>query len=303
MQNDTYTNQEIMLGVGGGHTLYVVDWGNKDAITPTIFLHGGPGSSSKDKHKSVFNPNTHRVIFFDQRGAGKSTPSGLLEQNTTQDLLEDITKVADKLEISTFNLHGSSWGSTLALAYSITHPERVANVIIGGVFTGSKAESDWIDKGYFKTFYPEAWQAYLDRTPSDFHEDPSAYHFEKIENGTPDEQKASAYAYECMESGIIKLDDRFMPENFDEYDADGMRIEMHYLKNNCFLPENYILDNSDKIIMPLFIVQGRYDMVCPPITAYKLHKKVAHSKLYWTLAGHHTEHEGENIFRSILAGL
>ncbi len=303
MQKDSYTNQELMLEVGAGHTLHVVDWGKKDAILPTIFLHGGPGSSAKDKHKSAFNPLTQRVVFFDQRGAGLSTPTGSVSNNTTQYLLDDISKIADELHIEKFNLHGSSWGSTLALAYGIAHSERVANIVIGGVFTGSKAESDWIDKGHFKSFYPDIWQAYLDRTPVEFHSDPSAYHFEKIESGTPEEQKLSAYAYDCLESGVIKLDDRFTPENFEDYDADGMRIEIHYLKNNCFLPDRYILDNADKLTMPLYIVQGRYDMVCPPATAYELHKKVPHSKLYWTLAGHHTEHEGENIFRAILSEL
>ena len=303
MQKDSYTIQEITLDVGDGHSLYVQDWGDKDAVAPTIFLHGGPGSSVKEKHKSVFDPKNQRVIFFDQRGSGQSTPTGSLENNTTTDLIEDISKIADRLEFKTFNLHGSSWGSTLALACGIAHPERVSALVIGGVFTGSKSESDWIDKGHFKTFFPDVWQAYLDRTPKEFQDNPSAYHFDKVESGTPEEQKASGYAYGCLEGGVIQLDDRFKADDFATYNPAGIRIEMHYLKNGCFMPDRYILDNTNKLTMPVYIVQGRYDMVCPPTTAYEIHNKLVDSKLYWTQSGHHVEHEGENIFRSILASL
>jgi len=303
MLKDIDTNKELMLDVGDGQAIYIQDWGNKNATTPTIFLHGGPGSQVKDKHKAAFDPETQRVIFFDQRGCGQSTPFGSLENNTTLKLVADISVIAEKLSLGKFNLHGSSWGSTLALAYAIKNPERVANLVIGGVFTGSKAESDWIDQGHFKPFYPDVWDAYVQRTPEEYHGDPSAYHFDKVINGTPEEQRLSGYAYECLEAGVIQLDDRFTPGDFETYDAAGIRIEMHYLSNGCFMPDRYILNNADKLTMPVYIVQGRYDMVCPPTTAYELHQKVANSKLYWTLSGHHVEHEGQNIFKSIMAYL
>jgi proline iminopeptidase len=303
MLPDQYTNQELMLAVGDGHELYIHDWGNKTAKVPFIFMHGGPGSSIKDKHKAVFNPDTHRVIFFEQRGAGRSTPYGSLEHNTTQDLISDITKIADKLQIYQFALHGSSWGSTLALAYAIAIPERVSALVIGGIFTGSKNETEWVDQGHFKTFYPDVWEAYLERTPEKYRDNPSAYHFDKVINGTAEEQKLSGYAYECMEAGVIKLDDRFRPDDYAEYDPSGIRIEMHYLGNKCFLPEGYILDNADKLTMPVHIVQGRYDMVCPPATAYQLHGKLKNSRLYWTLSGHAVDHEGQGIFSAIIASM
>jgi proline iminopeptidase len=303
MLKDSFTIQELMLDVGGGHTLYVQDWGNKDSAVPTIFLHGGPGSQLKEKYKAVFDPNTQRVIFFDQRGCGQSTPAGSLENNTTDKLISDITKIADELNISKFNINGSSWGSTLALGYGIAHPERVSALVLGAIFTGSKAEADWIDQGHFKTFYPDVWAAYLERTPEENRTNPSAYHFDKVINGTAQEQKASGYAYECLETGVIQLDDRFTPGDFAEYDPAGIRIEMYYLKNGCFMPDRYILDNTYKLTMPVHIVQGRYDMVCPPTAAYELHNKLVNSKMYWTLSGHHVEHEGQNIFKSILAGL
>ena len=303
MQKDSYTNQELMLDVGDGHTLYIQDWGNPDAQTPIIFLHGGPGSQVKPKHKAVFDPETHRVIFFDQRGCGQSTPAGSLEHNTTDKLVQDITKIADEFGIETFTIHGTSWGSALALAYAIAYPTRVANLVIGGIFTGSKAEADWIDRGQFRNFFPEVWEAYLSRTPEQYRDNPSAYHFDKIFNGSLEEQKASSYAYGCLEGAVIKLDDRFEGEDYETYDPSGTRIEVFYLVNGCFLPDRYILDNAAILTMPVYIVQGRYDMVCPPATAYELHQKLPNSQIYWTLSGHHIEHEGQNIFKSIIAGL
>ncbi len=299
MTDDGYEISDTMLDVGDGHVLYVYEWGNKDAKTPIIFLHGGPGSQVKDKHKSSFNPKKHRVIFFDQRGSGNSTPFGSLELNTTDNLIEDISKVADKLSADTFILHGSSWGSTLALAYALKYPERVEALVIGGVFTGSKAESDWIDKGKFRTFFPDVWQAYLDRTPVKYRANPSAYHFDKVISGTLEEQKLSGYAYECLESGVIQLDDRFHADNLVDHDPSSIRIEMFYLANGCFMPDRYVLDNATKLTVPVHIVQGRYDMVCPPQTAYELHNKLPNSRLYWTLSGHKQEHEGQNIFMAI----
>src|SRR4051812_19735118 len=129
MTPDQHTNQELMLAVGDGHELYIQDWGNSTAKTPIINLHGGPGSGSANRYRKYFDPNKQRVIFFDQRGAGKSTPFGSLEHNTTQDLVEDIEKIAQKLELDTFVLAGGSWGSTLALAYGIAYPKRVAGMV------------------------------------------------------------------------------------------------------------------------------------------------------------------------------
>ena len=292
-----------MLDVGDGHHLYVQEWGNAKAATTVIVLHGGPGSQFKDKHKSPFDPAIQHVIFFDQRGCGRSTPYGSLTNNTTDKLIEDISKVADMFNLQTFVLHGSSWGSALSLAYALAHPERVKALVIGGIFTGSKKEINWLDAGKFKTFFPDVWQTYLDRTPSEHHDNPSAYHFDKVVNGTPKEQKLSSYAYECLEAAVIQLNDRFTPSDFETYDPAGMRIEMHYMANGCFMPDRHILKNAHKLPMPVHIVQGRYDMVCPPHTAYKLHDSLPNSKLYWTIGGHKHEHEGDNLFRSILASL
>lgn len=300
MEPDTYTIEERYLDVGDGHTLYIQDWGNKSANNPVIFLHGGPGGGCKEKHKSSFNPTTQRVIFFDQRGCGKSSPYGLLEHNTTQDLVQDISKIADTLKLDTFVLHGTSWGSTLALVYAIENPARVAALVIGGVFTGSHAEIAWLDQGLFQTFFPDAWQDYLDRTPPEHQGSPTAYHFKTALEGTPDDQKKSAYAYDCLEGAVMQLDDRSAPDIFAEYDPTDMRVEMYYMQNNCFLSDKYVFDNASKLTMPVYMVQGRYDMVCPPKAAYTLRALLPKSELYWALSGHKSEHENQNIFKLLL---
>lgn len=301
MTPDEHTNQELTIEVGHGHRLYVQDWGLATAKVVIIFLHGGPGGASKDKYKTGFDPQKQRVIFFDQRGSGQSTPSGSLQHNTTAELVEDISTIADQLGLDQFWLHGNSWGSTLALAYALAHPKRAAGLAIGGIFTGSKSETAWIDKGQFQNFYPDVWQAYLQRTPKEHRHDPSAYHFDKILNGNAQEQKLSGYAYDMLESGVVALDDGPRKTDFDDYDPAGIRIEIHYLANGCFMPEEHILQKAHQLTMPVFIVQGRYDMVCPPIIAYRLHEAIKGSQLYWTQSGHRVEHEGQNLFKAILA--
>ncbi len=303
MTPDAHTNQEISLEVGDSHTLYVQDWGYKDAPMPIMFLHGGPGSASQDKHKTTFDPTRQRVIFHDQRGCGRSLPYGSLENNTTADLVEDIEKIAVELELDTFIITGGSWGSCLALAYAVKYPQRVAAMVLRGIFTGSHSEIDWLDKGRFQTFYPDAWQAYLDRTPEQYRDDPSAYHFKQVLGDDKQAAQESGYAYETLERSIVSLDDRHVPDDIAAFDPTGIRMEMYYMANQCFIPDRYILDNASKLTMPVWLVQGRYDMVCPPVTTYELHRKLPKSELVWTTAGHAPEREMWNVIRIILLQL
>jgi proline iminopeptidase len=300
MNRDEYTNQEHFLDVGDGYQLYVHDWGSKKAARPIFFLHGGPGGHTKDKHKNLFNPEKQRVIFFDQRGSGKSLPAGSIENNTTQKMVEDISKIADYFDIDTFVITGGSWGSCLALAYALEHPKRVAAMILNGIFTGSNHEIEWLDHGKFKTFYPDIWEKFLYSVPAKRRANPSAYFYEQIMSDNSLEAKEAGYAYENMEGGVISLDDRFTPDNFEEYDPSGIRIEMHYMHNRCFLPDRYILDNAHKIHAPTWLIQGRYDMVCPPETAYELSKLMPKAQLIWTTSGHYTERESWNLIRTLL---
>ncbi len=307
MNPDSHTIAEHMLDVGHGHTLYVHDWGNKSAKHPIIFLHGGPGGNTKDKHKTPFDPLTQRVVFFDQRGGGKSLPNGRWHHNTTEELAGDITKIADYLKINMFILTGASWGSTLALYYAIQEPTRVEALVISGVLTGAQNEIDWVDKGMFQAHFPEAWEQYQATVPAEHRADPSAFHFEQAMGNDVEAAKASALAYSTLEGSAISLDDNVIPTNIDDFDPAGILIEMRYLANRCFMPNGYILDSTDKITMPVYIVQGRYDMICPPKTAYTLHKLLPNSSLTWVVSGHKSEHETVTaqrlIYRQLTTGL
>jgi proline iminopeptidase len=286
MNPDEHTIQETFLEVGDGHTLYIHEWGNPNAKVPVIFLHGGPGAGCGDGHKDHFEPAKQRVVFFDQRGAGKSLPSGSLNHNTTQNLIDDINKIADHLKLDKFILTGGSWGSCLALAYGLQHPKRVEAMVLRGIYTGSREENDFIDNGGFKAFFPDVWDAYLSRTPKEFHADPSAFHYRQLESGKPSDIKSSAYAYSEMEGSLLSIDDRHTPDNFEDFDPNGMAIELHYLGNGCFMPDRHIFKSAKKLTMPIWLVQGRYDAVCPPVTAYELNKVLPDSELIMVTAGH-----------------
>lgn len=291
MTPDKYTIHEHMLPVGHGHTLYVHDWGNKKAKTPIFFLHGGPGGQCKDKYKLPFDPQHQRVIFHDQRGSGKSTPLGRWHHNNTQELAADITKIADFLKIDTFILTGDSWGSCLALYYAICEPSRVRALVVGGVFTGSQAEIDWLDNGLFQIHFPDAWERYLEATPKSHRDKPAAFHTAQVLGSDEKSAARSAKAYSELERSVMSLDDSYLPLNADDFEPSGMIIEMRYLSKRCFLPDRFILKNAGKLKMPLYIVQGRYDFVCPPQTAYLLSKTAPNAHLTWTVAGHKGEHE------------
>lgn len=304
MTPDEHTIQETFLEVGDGHTLYIHDWGNPKARTPIIFLHGGPGSGCNDGHKQLFDPTSQRVIFFDQRGAGRSLPFGFLEHNTTQDLVEDVERVANHAKLKQFIIMGGSWGSCLALAYALKYPAHISAMVLRGIFTCSKAEVDWMDKGEWRTFFPEVWEQYVARTPHEHRDNPTAYHSKQALGKDRQAAKLSAYAYSCMGGSLLKLDDRFKPRPIDEFDPAETCIEMFYFANHCFMPDRYILDNAHQLKIPTWIVQGRYDFICPPTTAYELHKNLPNSQLVMTIAGHHgADRNTYDVTRTILLRL
>jgi proline iminopeptidase len=201
MKPDEFTIEEAFIDVGDGFQIYAMDWGNKKATLPIIRLHGGPGSMAKNRHLELYNPYEQRVIVFDQRGCGRSLPYGALENNTTDKLVEDISKVADHFKIDQFILTGSSWGSCLALAYALKYPKRVTAMALQGVFTGSQSEIDYLDSGKFQTFFPEVWEHFVDQTPKEFQKDPAAYHMKRMLGENPEAIASSAYAYSSMEGG------------------------------------------------------------------------------------------------------
>ena len=302
MTPDKYTVKEFFIDVGHGHELYVHDWGNPKGL-PIIFLHGGPGSEVKDQKKGLFDPSKHHVIFFDQRGCGKSLPYGQLDHNTTPDLIHDISLIADHVKFKQFVIYGSSWGSCLALAYAIAHPKRVRSMVLASIYTGTRFENDWVGRGWFKTHYPEVWERFLWRTPKEHHKDPSAYHYKNILGDNQQLATSSALAVEELEHSIMALDDPGPSLDLDTFDPTGGRIYAHYLANDCFMDEGHIFQNAPKLAMPIWLVHGRFDMCCPPITAFELNKRLPNSHLMWAISNHRGEHETSSILRTILLQL
>ena len=299
MNPDAYTLAEHTLDVGHGHTLHIQDWGNKKAKTPIFFLHGGPGDGCKDKHKLPFDPATQRVIFHDQRGSGKSTPLGRWHHNNTQELAADITRIADFLQIDSFILTGDSWGSTLALYYAIQEPKRIKALVVGSVWTCSQREQAWENQGMFRTHFPDAWDAYLSATPKKHWNDPNAYHFPRILGDDEALAQSSALAYATLFAAIMGLNDLFVPIDQETFDRTSLSLMVRYMTKQCFMTDDFILKNAHKLNMPVYVTHGRYDLLCPPETAYLLHKQIPHSSLTWTISGHRNEHENTTAKRLI----
>ena len=285
MQEDEYTISQEMIKVDETHTLYSQLWGNKDS-KPIIVVNGGPGGASKDRYKGLYNPKNHLVLFFDQRGAGQSLPYGELKNNTTQQLADDITKLADHYGFDKFALLGGSWGSCLSLVYAIQNPDRVDELFLDGIFTGTKQEIDYVEYGGFKTHYPDNWQEYQNSVPEEFRSDPARYHHPRILEGSNEESKESAFAHSALESNLLSLDNLGSGDDFEVFDLVPDKILTQYMVNNCFLEDGYILSNANKIKARVNLIQGRYDMVCPPITAFELNEALPDSQLIWTVAGH-----------------
>ena len=281
------------LEVGQGHKLYYEDWGNPRSF-PIIFLHGGPGGGFSDRHKLNFDPIKHRVIFFDQRGSGKSTPYATTENNTTQELISDIEKLREHFGIKKAHICGRSWGSALALAYALAHPERVEHMMIGGVYFGSRFENDFISTGYGRYTYPEAWERYIALVPEDHRASGTSitqYYADRMHSSDPKEAKKYADEWTLWEvtTLTINYDQRRIEAAVLEDDNLAVaRLEAHYFLNDCFMPDNYIIDNIDKIKhIPCYVVQGRFDNCTPPATAHRLAKAYGNNlTLQWVNAGH-----------------
>lgn len=309
IKTDEYTIKSDHLDVGGGHKVWFEQWGNPKAEVPILVFHGGPGGEHKPKRKYNFDPKKHQVIGFDQRGGGNSVPYGNIKHNTTQDLIADSVKILNHLDISKVHLSGGSWGSTLALLFATQHPEKVETVMVNGVFTGSQKEIDWLDKGLFRNHYPEVWERFTASVPEEYKDNPAEYHYRMIENGNEIELERSSKALNDLEYPTLIFDWRgyaaddvkkdTVPDALLEFDPIPYKIYGHYFKNASFLKPNYILESAHKIKSPLYIVQGRYDMCCPPITAYKLHKAVPGSKLYITLSSHGNDPETNTVLKTL----
>lgn len=300
MTPDEFTIKELYIKVSGGHKIYVHIWGNKKSNIPILHLHGGPGAGCNNRDKYKYNPTSHKVIFLDQRGAGRSQPNGKLDKNKTPDLLSDIDKLLDKLKISTVILSGGSWGSALALFYAIARPTKVKAIMLSGVYLATKTENDWLINGGWRDFYPDLWEEYQKSVPIAYQKNPSDYHLKRVFNNNKLISKKATYEFMKINTALLKLDERFRPEEFDKFNESAGKIELHYLVNNNFMPDNYIINNVKKLTMPIYIIQGRYDMITRPINAYKLYKLINQTEIYWTINGHINQHEAKNIQQLIL---
>jgi proline iminopeptidase len=264
------------LPVSNLHTLYVEEVGNPDG-KPVVFLHGGPGGGINGIYRQFFNPQQWRVVLFDQRGCGKSTPHAELEENNTWQLIEDIEKIRTHLGIDRWTVFGGSWGSTLALAYSQTYPERCSGLILRGIFTLRHKEIQWFYQEGASFLYPDAWEHYLAPIPVDERDDLVAAYYRRLTSNDPTVRVAAARAWSVWEASTSKLvPDAGLIDHFgeDEFAVAFARIECHYFMNRGFFEQDdQLLKNVDRIRhIPGVIVQGRYDVVCPATTAWELHR-------------------------------
>jgi proline iminopeptidase len=260
------------LPLSAHHVMYWEQVGNPTGAA-VLFLHGGPGAGAGAVHRRFFDPHHWRLVIFDQRGAGRSRPLGGLEANTTPDLVADIERLRKHLGIERWLLFGGSWGSTLALAYAQAHPDRVAGLVLRGVFLGRQSEVEWFLHG-MKSVFPEAHTAFTNFLPMAERGDLLNSYLVRLCDPDPSVHMPAARAWSMYEGSCSTL--MPSPDSVSSFAQDrsslGLaRIEAHYFKHNLFLPEGGLLAHMDRIAhVPGEIVQGRYDMICPPISAFEL---------------------------------
>jgi proline iminopeptidase len=263
-----------MLALDNVHCMYWEVSGNPRGV-PILFLHGGPGAGASPAHRRFFDPAHYRIVIFDQRGAGRSTPLGELTDNTTPHLVADIEKLRARLGIERWIVFGGSWGSTLAIAYGEAHPQRCAGLILRGIFLCRRSEIDWFLYG-LRTLFPEAWRAFAGAIPeSERHDLLAAYHRRLIDPDpavhVPVARAWSIYEGTC--STLLPSAETVAYFAGDVVSLGLARIEAHYFNHDIFLPENSLLQDVGPLrSIPAVLVQGRYDAVCPIVTADDLHR-------------------------------
>lgn len=269
----------LTLPVGERHSLYVAQYGRTDGL-PVVFLHGGPGSGCRPEQAQLFDPARFRIVLFDQRGAGRSTPKRCLIDNTTADLVADLERLRSHLGIDRWLVVGGSWGSTLGVAYAEQHPDRVMGLILRAVFLGTAAEARWAFSAAAQTFYPELWRSLVSLFEGDERADPITALGRRLEDPDPRRHKPAARVWNDYERALSSLRPNSLTVNGPLFDArasdttDGPNtpyVEWHYIKNDCFLTPGQLLNRAQRLSgIEGIVVQGRYDMLCPPHTAHAL---------------------------------
>lgn len=262
-----------MLDVGSGHTLYWERCGTRGA-KPVVFLHGGPGSGCSANQRSQFDPELYDILLFDQRGCGRSTPFASLENNTTWDIVADIERLREMCGHEKWQVFGGSWGSTLALSYAQTHPERVNELVLRGIFLASQREADWLYRYGASELYPEGWAEFAGHIPEEERGDLIEAYHRRLTSDDPQVQLAAAKAWSTWEGlTVTLLPDPGMMEEFteDNHAISVARIENHYFRHDCWLDEGQLLANAGRLAgIPGIIVQGRHDCCTPPSAAFAL---------------------------------
>ncbi len=262
------------LDVGGGHSIYWERVGTPGA-KPAVFLHGGPGGGLSPNQRRVFDPSRYDVLLFDQRGCGKSQPFAELEGNTTWDLVADIEKLREMVGVDRWQVFGGSWGSALALAYAETHPERVTELILRGIFTLRRAELLWYYQHGASLLFPDKWEHFIAPIPPAERDDMMAAYRRRLTSTDPEIRQAAALAWSKWEGETITLlPDPAVSNAFygGEYALAFARIENHYFVHAGWLDEGQLIRDAGRLRdIPGIIVQGRYDVACPPQTAWDLH--------------------------------
>ena len=264
-----------MLDVGDGHSLYWELSGNPDG-KPVVFLHGGPGGGSSPDHRRQFNPDKYKILVFDQRGCGRSTPYADLNHNTTWDLVEDIEKLRTQVsKVDKWQVFGGSWGSTLALTYAEKYPERVTELVLRGIFLFDQFEIDWMyTEGGASQVYPDKFEEFIAAIPEAERGDLVEAYRKRLTSDDKDEQLRAAKAWSKWEGDIVTL--LPSPETIEHFTSPDVavavaRIENHYMANHGWLEEGQLLRDASKLKgIPGVIVQGRHDMCTPPVAAWKL---------------------------------
>lgn len=272
-----------MLKVSELHTMYYEEVGNPEG-KPILFLHGGPGAGLSSDYRRYFDPEFYRIILFNQRGAGKSTPHAELRENTTAHLVSDIEKLREHLNIEKWIVLGGSWGTTLALNYAINHPSKVVGLILRGIFLGRKTDIDWLYQEGASNIYPDKWEEYYNLIPEEERGNMIKAYYKRLTSENEEERLKAAKAWSVWEGNVVNL----IPneKTIEEFGASSLalsmaRTECHYFINNMFNEsDNHILENTDKIKhIPCRIVHGRYDMDCRISGAWELHKLLPKSEL------------------------
>ncbi len=290
------------IAVDAEHTLKVEECGNPQGI-PIVFLHGGPGSHCKAYHRCFFNPQIYRIILFDQRGAGASTPVGSLTNNTTQHLLADMEIIRAKLNLEKWIIFGGSWGATLGLLYAQAHPERILGLILRSIFLARQCDIHWFHElGAVSRIFPQQWENFVNHLPKEEQGDLLTSYYARLTGENMEVAHNAALAWATWEGFVISEGKFPDPTESSEAILNSTKMECHYMLNNCFIEENQLLNNLNKVKhIPTVLIHGQMDLVCPFDNSYLLAKNWGNkAQLKVVLTGNHRSTEPAEMLSTIV---